>query len=212
MQRLWNAVDSRIRLLSETYGLTSLARLLGWRRKSDDADMLEMLTRLGLIRPLLLRQLKDVRNVVEHSDAGAPSEDECLNYLDVVWYFLRSTDIFVSRIFTDADLVDDDEIETEPSDTSPQGRGRFVSLNFDFETWSPGINGWFRSGDMAPDRDSSSIAVTLSAPVVTRDDLSYIRGHIRPGSESFGRLVHDYFQLGLVDTRGGSKPSEPFEA
>ena len=73
-----------------------------WRLKSiplPDApgNMLERMAHYGIIRPRQLRRLIDIRNAVEHEDSPPPDAEACENFLDVVWYFLRSTDALITK-------------------------------------------------------------------------------------------------------------------
>jgi hypothetical protein len=53
---------------------------------------LELLEYVGLIKPLMLQRLIEIRNAVEHEDASPPTLEELRIFLEFVWYFLRSTD------------------------------------------------------------------------------------------------------------------------
>ena len=43
----------------------------------------------------MLTKLIDIRNAVEHENVSPPPHERCLELLDFVWYFLRSTDRLV---------------------------------------------------------------------------------------------------------------------
>jgi len=53
---------------------------------------LDVLADLGVIRPSLIQGLFEVRNDVEYNDATPPDLGRCREFVDIVWYFLRSTD------------------------------------------------------------------------------------------------------------------------
>lgn len=55
-----------------------------------------MLEAFGIVRPLLLKKLLKIRNDIEHEDSDPPSHNQCKEYVDVVWYFLKSTNRIVS--------------------------------------------------------------------------------------------------------------------
>lgn len=61
----------------------------------------ELLERYGVARPFLVRHLLEVRNAIEHQDARAPDERRCRELLDVVWYYLKSTDTLVREVGTE---------------------------------------------------------------------------------------------------------------
>ncbi len=86
---LRRAVGQRVRMLIDTYQLRKLS--IGTKPKHD----LELLSYLGIIRPFMLKRLIDIRNFVEHQDSSPPPTEQCLMFADLVWYFLRSTDVLV---------------------------------------------------------------------------------------------------------------------
>ena len=92
------AVDHRVRLLDEVYNLHSIpiAEL-----PSRSVNILEY---FGLIRPIMVRRLTDIRNAVEHEDARPPSRAVCNSFVELVWYFLRSTDPAVRQAIDSFDL------------------------------------------------------------------------------------------------------------
>ncbi|WP_019849564.1 hypothetical protein [Desulfitobacterium sp. PCE1] len=92
---LKRAMDHRLRLLDEIYNFKNLPIT------NKSKWLLERLGFLGAIRPFMLKSLLEVRNALEHRDATPPTQDMCLQYLDIVWYFLRSTD-YLARVKTEA--------------------------------------------------------------------------------------------------------------
>ena len=55
-------------------------------------EPLERLAFFGIIKPIVFRNLVDVRNCVEHQDAAPPGVARCKELAEYVWYFLKSTD------------------------------------------------------------------------------------------------------------------------
>ena len=81
---LKRAVNSRLKHLEELYGLsTAFPKSVG---------VLERLQAVDLARPLLVRQMFELRNDIEHNDSPAPNVDRCRELADATWYFLRATD------------------------------------------------------------------------------------------------------------------------
>mgnify|MGYP001271791107 CR=1 FL=1 len=83
---LKRAVNSRLKTLDDEYGLNRLPSL---RSKKQ---VLEKYQDYGLIRPSILKDLFEVRNLLEHGDVSPPEIEMCQYYVDIVWYFLKSTD------------------------------------------------------------------------------------------------------------------------
>lgn len=86
---LKRAVNSRLKIIDETYNFQKLPAL---RSKKQ---VLEKYQDYGLIRPFLLKELFEVRNLLEHADVEPPTIDECFYHVDIVWYFLKSLDMLV---------------------------------------------------------------------------------------------------------------------
>lgn len=58
----------------------------------------EQLCELGIIRPLLLDSLLEVRRLVEHRGDKPPPKKRCQELAEFAWYFLRATDVYVTRV------------------------------------------------------------------------------------------------------------------
>ena len=83
---LKRAINSRIKTLSHEYSFNALPNI---RSKKQT---LEKYQDYGLIRPSFFKELFELRNLLEHEDVQPPSIKKCRHYIDIVWYFLKSTD------------------------------------------------------------------------------------------------------------------------
>lgn len=89
---LKRAVDHRLRLLNEAYRWKKL-------RVAPPSDgSLQLLETLGIARHSMVSRLITLRNRVEHGDREPPPAAECEVYVDLVWYFLRATDVLAMRV------------------------------------------------------------------------------------------------------------------
>jgi hypothetical protein len=122
--------------LKEIYQLRDLPT--GTKAMKD----LELLECLGIIRPLMLRQLINIRNIVEHEVSSPPSTDECLMFADLTWYFLRSTDnlvnSYVEEIYFEPRRMTDRDypqavIKFRESFAEPEIRARLKASSFAYE-------------------------------------------------------------------------------
>ncbi|MFC8874459.1 hypothetical protein [Streptomyces ardesiacus] len=52
---------------------------------------LGLLEHWGIIRQRMLRRMRQLRNAVEHEGVEPPNLEECEDYAEVVWWFLRGT-------------------------------------------------------------------------------------------------------------------------
>jgi hypothetical protein len=145
------ALNLRLRQLDAQYRLSRLPL------PNRNTGLLQRLEALGLVRPLLLKHLLDVRNRIEHRDTVPPSSRRCHELLDFVWYFLRSTDILADSYCIDGSfhkLADD-------GDDTPYG----FELRISYRAGTPRmkIDGWFS------DTELSQQARAGHAPVRLRD-------------------------------------------
>lgn len=188
IQKLWNAVDSRIRQLHDTYRLSELKRILKLPRNTD---MLEMLGRLELVRPFVLQRLKEIRNRIEHQDRGTPSHDECLTLIDIVWYFLRSTDAFAVNKVTSFERV---------SYCDSIARSPFVSVEYS-DSWLPSVFGFLPESDVQTRPRANALLIELVEPITTDEhELARVRGTVALGSDQLTYLAREYFLINLPDT------------
>jgi hypothetical protein len=96
---LKRAVDLRLRWLNTLYGFKSIPL------QTKLSGMLEICQRFGILRPLMVDKLQNIRNRVEHQDSPPPSRGECAEFVEFVWYFLRSTDA-LARMVSDGFVID----------------------------------------------------------------------------------------------------------
>lgn len=85
---LKRCLNQRLQHLQATYAFDKIA-LSNWPKR-----ILDQMAELQMVRAFLLKHLTEVRNRIEHADAPPPSPSRCSELVDVVWYFLRSTDPF----------------------------------------------------------------------------------------------------------------------
>lgn len=101
---LKRAINSRLKTIDSVY---SFNKLPSQRLKKQ---ILEKYQDYGLIRPSILKDLFVVRNLLEHEDVTPPEIDKCHYYVDMVWYFLKSTDSLL-QIKCDSLIYEDNRSE-----------------------------------------------------------------------------------------------------
>lgn len=121
---LKRCLNQRLKQLEKAYKLNTFL-------ESKNTRYLQLLEQLGLVRPLLLRQLMEVRNAIEHDDKAPPKIERCLEMLDVVWYFLKTTD-GVMQVRTESILL-------QPTQESPY----WVEIDIGIKRiWKINARGW----------------------------------------------------------------------
>lgn len=155
-------------------GISNLKRALNQRLKAIEANYhlrqapitqsptgyLALLQRFGVIRPLMLKQLMDLRNDIEHNDAKPPPYERCQELLDVIWYFLRSTDGLL-KIVPDSLLFSHSRFDDETY---------WITANLEpEENWSISLLGWVPAGFLL-DSPSEGFAGISEGGRHTRDE------------------------------------------
>ncbi|TWX64215.1 hypothetical protein [Colwellia sp. C1TZA3] len=123
ISNLKKSMDIRFKLLEKIYAFRSIEEV-GNKRK-----YVEILSDYKLIRPLLIESLFLVRNLSEHQDAKPPSIERCNELLDVIWYFLKSTD---NRCRHRPESIHFDDFDKGASDftiTYRESDGRKIFIN-----------------------------------------------------------------------------------
>ncbi|MEV5242246.1 hypothetical protein AB0K89_24550 [Streptomyces cinnamoneus] len=81
---LKRSMQTRLDHLDELYNLRQYpeSKSVGW---------LGVLESWGVIRQRMLRRMRQLRNAVEHDGAEPPTIEDCQDYCEVAWWFLRGT-------------------------------------------------------------------------------------------------------------------------
>jgi hypothetical protein len=197
---LWRAISHRLRLIERIYSLKKIPI------RNKPTDYLHLLEFLGLVRPLMLQRLKDVRNAVEHEDEFPPDCESFQVLLEFTWYFLRSTDGATQSIITHLQL------EADPNPTGEDSDYWFDINNHPHQNWIPTISGWITPGLVSNEPRSDWLIIKVDkvekrAELINRlkdseneesiDDSGrgrnpediYISGEIRGGSEPLKNLI-----------------------
>lgn len=127
---LKRSINQRLHLIEKVYKLKSISF------PDRPKGYLELLESYGVVRPFILKSLLIVRNDIEHNDAKPPIEDRCKELVDVVWYFLKSTDQIVQVTKDDIEfsLINEKGEETHYGFTITLNRNDYSQC----EIW-----GWF---------------------------------------------------------------------
>lgn len=100
---LKRSLHCRQKLIEDLYCLRQIAL------PTSPKGSLEYLETFGLVRPLMLKELVEIRNHIEHHNARPPDRKRCAELLDITWYFLKSTDAFTRLQHQSAAYLDLDE-------------------------------------------------------------------------------------------------------
>lgn len=90
ISNLKRSVDHRIKQISSVYKIKKAPFFLN--------SVSETLVSLEVVRPFMLKEIITIRNAVEHQFADPPAHNRCLELIEVVWYFLKSTDQLAKRV------------------------------------------------------------------------------------------------------------------
>jgi len=128
ISNLRKCLNHRLRLFESVYNLRRITEV-GKKR-----PYLTVLSDVGIVRPFLLGRLFNVRNAIEYRDSTPPSVARCREFVDVVWYLLRSTDPLLSVKRSDLALA-----PRNRDQESPYGVSVYLSYRRPF---NPKTFGW----------------------------------------------------------------------
>ncbi|MFK4132797.1 hypothetical protein ACI2KR_11030 [Pseudomonas luteola] len=83
---LKRAIDHRLKHLSAMYLFKKIPD------SSRPSELLDILGYYGIARPRMLREISQIRNLLEHHYKSPPTLSRCQELVEFSWYFLRSTD------------------------------------------------------------------------------------------------------------------------
>jgi len=92
---LKRSINHRLKALETEFAISKLPT------NRSKKQVLETLRDYGLVRPSQLVELMKVRNEIEHKDATPPDIGKCQLYVDIVWYFLKSTDQLLDMVIAE---------------------------------------------------------------------------------------------------------------
>jgi hypothetical protein len=196
---LKRGVDHRIRLLYSKYCFREIPV------REKPSDPIELLAWLGLIRPTLLRELRLLRNAVEHEDAAPADTKTCQVLADFAWFFLKATDRYIQeRIETFSFYRDPNAIH----------HIHWVQVQVDAsKSWTFTVDGWLAPDQIKQvphdgwlqlhgDPVQTYSEFLLSHPHLRADqpsergvdDLRF-KGVLRGPAEGFRLLIQRYFEV-----------------
>lgn len=136
-KNLKEATEYREKQIRKRYSFNELP--FGKIKRTD-----RQLLRLGIIQPVLLKKLTDIRNEVTHEQNYPQNNqkeiEKALELWEFVWYFIRATDVFLSR-FTTGIIFYPQEIECfhDPGYSSDQPGCLYVGMfDEDDDPWDIG--------------------------------------------------------------------------
>ncbi|HHK8465214.1 TPA: hypothetical protein ACQYBX_004467 [Vibrio parahaemolyticus] len=145
ISNLKKAIDHRIKHLAKQFKLKSLGKIFGI------PTTYELLAALKVIRPIMLAKLLDVRNSLEHQFSEPPKTERCAEYLEFVWYFLKSTDSLAKEVRFDVSL-EHHELE-------------HLWLTFDVNPdtdWNVMVSGWIPEQNVFESANSDTFKIIAS--------------------------------------------------
>lgn len=172
---LKRAVNHRLKMLSKSYSFDALPF-------SNQKKTLEKYQFYGIIRPTLLKELFEIRNLIEHTDHVPPNIGECRKYVDIVWYFLKSTDTLLKMKVDDVIFWRDNEDRSLTFQPEFDGSWKItvwgkISATDILERWKPGA--------LEVDEDCERPSYICSD----------IYGRWNPTEEQLGAFARKYFGL-----------------
>jgi hypothetical protein len=149
------AIDCRLKVLSKIYCFKNIP-FINYKKNN-----LEALETLGIIRLTMIKKLNGLRNALEHRYENPPKQSRCLEFLDFVWYFLKSSDKLSRVVLTEFTL----EYHPNPR----PGPEYWFSISFDpTKKWIFDCGGWLPNHYVHKTK-SSGIEIKVSKMNTTKE-------------------------------------------
>ena len=176
---LKRAINHRLKAIQATYHFDQLPTT---RPKKQ---IFEKLQDYGLVRPAIIKELLEVRNGIEHNDAAPPDPPRCEFYVDVVWYFLKSTDALVDMA-VDSIVYEDDQSES----------ALYLSVK-PYDNWKFSVSGSVLDSFLLEDPKAGDLKLQDFATPTRRAQRGYTKftATVQPDLAVFQRLAQDYFSI-----------------
>jgi hypothetical protein len=178
---LHRVVDYRVRRLNELYKFRRIPI------NDKPADLWELLNYLGIIRPRMFAQLKELRRGIEHFGKGPPPQDRCAELSEFVWYFLQCTDRLVRAVTDEFGLAVFDMSEHH-----------FGAQGGPMKDWCFDVHGRFPPEFICASQEHGWLEVKNTRARTLDDDFGSIyifQGTIAGPSEGMDRLIRLYFDV-----------------
>jgi hypothetical protein len=92
IMNLKRCLNHRLQLIENLYKFKEI----DIEDKQKSKGYLELLQKFGIVRPTIMKTLMDIRNGIEHRDENPPDLQRSNEFVDIIWYFLKSTDYMVN--------------------------------------------------------------------------------------------------------------------
>lgn len=150
IMNLKRCLNHRLQLIENLYEFKSI----DIEDKPKSKGYLELLQKYGIVRPTIMKTLMDIRNGIEHRDENPPNLQRCKEFVDIIWYFLKSTDYMVNIRREDAEFryYDLDGNETQYWCT--------IEL-YDENKFSLKIHGWFPKEFISNDYNENAFEILV---------------------------------------------------
>ena len=174
---LRRAINHRLKSLTAAYRIDLLPSPRAKRQ------VLEKLQDYGLVRPALIKYLLEVRNLIEHEDASPPDLAKCHYFIDIVWYFLKSTDELVNMA-VDCLVYEEDEKSSKA----------YLWIEPTKE-WTVRLDGELRGELVLKDSEPGALELTDVVSRKTRGRPGYlnIKAKVVTTDENLLKLAREYF-------------------
>lgn len=191
---LKRAIDHRLKRLSSLYCFKNIPD------PAKPSKLLDMLGYFGIARPMMLREISQIRNLLEHHYKSPPSQQRCQELVEFSWYFLRSTDSLSTAILSDFVLHPNDKL----------GNDIWLEVTYGPEIdWKCSVRGWVPQTYLSSSVDlgivvhlewletaeefaARAVAQNFDAHNHNRTNI-YFSGDILGSSEMFSKLTALYF-------------------
>jgi hypothetical protein len=182
---LRRSIDHRFKLLNRIYEFKKIPI------KSKPKELHEQLAYFGITRTFMLNRIIEIRNSVEHRLKTPPQKDRCLEILDIVWYFLKSTDRYVN-LRLESFLLECNEKELLERDYVVT-----MALN-PRNDWSIRIYGWLPEKYLIKNEEGLGIEIDVKKFETKTDALERIKKITEDTSHIENKSPMDFWLDGIL--------------
>lgn len=175
-------INHRTKKLFLLYGLKQ--NLIQNAKKGD----FYILQELDIARPYLLNKLREIRNEIEHKFSLSVNLEACQDYLDICWYYLRSTDYFFTH--PASQLV-------KLSSSRETSKSEIYYIRFDYKTKSLSFSGLIHREDITDNSDQNSAEIDIiSQEIVHRhQDILKVYGTVVGSEKVILNIFKNFFKI-----------------
>jgi hypothetical protein len=186
---LRKVIRLRDKRLNKIYNFMNIPQFKKHSPNQKKLSQYDIMEAVGIIKPIMRKEIIDVRDFVDHEDKRPPNVSRCREFAEFVWYFLRSTDSLVANKKT---LLLYEKYRTHNKEAD-----EYAEFSISFRNWCIKISGQFPKKKILYNDSHNALKIISNkqiTPCGIRDKL-IIDGTLDPTSLSTLSFIRRYFSM-----------------